>query len=232
MKRPEGRSKHPGELHAAALVFMLALSACDSSPPKTEQAQSAATPTMIMQAPTAEPPPALAQATATPVEELPRTVAGIELGSQLAAVKKILGTMNCHENPEGFRVCVPETPPAGAPPKFEVYFVHETVVSLAYERDIGPNVWDFLSGMMGRYGQPSLSGANQVDKQGRTHEIYGWKDARSIYSVRFVWKGEAADRQLTTTAITLWDRAAYQTWETEKKRAGGKAPTPAVGEPT
>ena len=61
--------------------------------------------------------------------------------------------------------------------------------------------------------------------------MYGWKDDRSLYSVRFVWQGETADtHQLTSTAIALWDRKVYQEWEAETKRA--KETPPAGGEPT
>jgi hypothetical protein len=107
------------------------------------------------------------------------------------------------------------------------------VVSLAYESDIGANVWDFLSGLIKRYGPPSLNGVNEKDGQGRTHEIYGWKDEHTLYSVRFIWVGEGSERKLSTTAITLWDRQAYKDWEAESKRQ--KTPTPAgptVGERT
>jgi len=166
------------------------------------------------------------------LEPLPRDIAGVSLGITFAEAGAKLGKLDCHDNPQGFRVCTPAAAPAGTPSKLEIYVVHDRVVSLAYERDIGPNVWDFLNGLLTRYGSPSLSGANERDKQGRTHEIYGWKDEKSIYSVRFIWLGDEGSRQLSTTAIALWDREVFQQWEDEQKHEQAKPPEPAPGETT
>lgn len=208
------------------LLLAAVLAACGQSQPPASEA----TPTA---AAAAVPIPA-APASPEVREPLPRTVAGLVLGASFAEVEKTLGALDCHENPQGFRVCVPKSPPANAPAKLEVYLVHDHAVSLAYESDVGDNVWDFLSGSIKRYGPPSLNGINEKDKQGRTHEIYGWKDDHTLYSVRFIWIGEGADRKLTTTAITLWDRQAYKDWEAETKPNQDTTPTapPAVGKPT
>jgi len=41
-----------------------------------------------------------------------------------------------------------------------------------------------------------------------------------LYSVRFVWAyEESGDRRLIDTAISLWDRSAYEKWEAEAERA-------------
>ncbi len=206
----------------AGLVIVVLLAACESSPPPEQAALSAAPAT-----PAEEPAPPPA---AVPHEPLPRVVAGLALGASLSDAQAKLGMLNCHDNPEGFRVCSPAKAPADTPAKLEVYFVHDRVVSLAYESDIGANVWNFLNDHVTRYGRPSLNGTNQTDKLGRTHEIYGWKDDHSIYSVRFVWQGEGAERRLATTAIALWDRDAFQAWEAEKKAP--LTPTPALAETT
>jgi hypothetical protein len=206
----------------ALAVLAVALAACGQSqspPPRS-------TPTVARAAPTS--PPASPEARAL----LPRDVAGVELGTSIAAAQSKLGALDCHDNPQGFRVCVPKTPPADAPNKLEVYLVHDTVVSLSYHSDIGTNVWDFLNGLMKRYGHPSVNGIHEKDKQGRVHEIYGWKDDRTLFSVRFIWSGEGADRKLTSTAITSWDRKSYNEWEAERKQSPEKTPNPDLGQPT
>jgi len=211
------------------LLLAAALAGCGQSHPGASEA----TPTAAAAAATI---PAAPTPAASPEvrESLPRTVAGLILDAPLADVEKTVGALDCHENPQGFRVCVPKSPPANSPAKLEIYLVHDRVVSLAYESDVGENVWDFLSGLIKRYGPPSLNGVNEKDIQRRTHEIYGWKDDRTLYSVRFIWIGEGADRKLTTTAITLWDRQAYKDWEAETRHKQETTPTipPALGEPT
>ncbi|MBI4516997.1 MAG: hypothetical protein HY699_14405 [Deltaproteobacteria bacterium] len=205
------------------MLLAALVAACEQSPPPAPT-------TAVAPAPAQSPPPAAAPAPPQPAPEaLPREVAGIVLGAGLAEVRTKLGALACRDNPQGFSVCTPKTPPAEAPNKLEVYLFHERVVSLAYDREVGANVWDFLNDLNTRYGPPSLNGQRETDKQGRTHEIYGWKDQQSIHSVRFVWQGEEATRQLSTTTITLWDRQGYHDWESE--RQAGKPPTPS-GKPT
>ncbi|MBI1817750.1 MAG: hypothetical protein HYR72_22460 [Deltaproteobacteria bacterium] len=211
----------------AGLIIAVFLAACESSPPPEQAALAPVAPAAPAQPSAQEPAP---PAAAVPQEPLPRVVAGLALGASLSDVQAKLGALDCHDNPEGFRVCSPAQAPADTPAKLEVYFVHDRVVSLAYESDVGANVWTFLNDHLARYGRPSLNGDNQTDKAGRTHEIYGWKDEHSIYSVRFVWQGEGAERRLTTTAIALWDRDAFQAWEAEKKAP--PVPTPAMAETT
>jgi hypothetical protein len=193
-----------------ALLAVL-LAACEQAPtPEVE--------------PPFDPPQALARATpsitaSVPLESLPRAIAGVSLGAPLPEVETRLGKLACHDNPQRFRVCTPTSGPPDTPRKLEVYFVHDQVASLAYEQEVGANVWDFLNGATARFGRPSVNGANERDRYGRVHEIYGWKDERSLYSIRFVWDTDSADRSLTSTAVTLWDRKAYQTWEAEQKAA-------------
>ncbi|HUI24878.1 MAG TPA: hypothetical protein VL403_02245 [Candidatus Kryptonia bacterium] len=212
---------------ARIVVVAAALAGCEQSPPSqpSPPAPHVAAAQPSRQAPIAAPSPAVA------LEPLPRDVGGVSLGITFAEAGGKLGKLECHDNPQGFRVCTPTAAPAGSPSKLEVYLVHDRVVSLAYERDIGPNVWDFLNGMIARYGSPSLNGANEHDKQGRTHEIYGWKDDKSIYSVRFIWQGEEGARQLSTTAIALWDREVFQQWEEERRREQRQPEPPPPAEP-
>jgi hypothetical protein len=48
------------------------------------------------------------------------------------------------------------------------------------------------------------------------HEIYGWKDDLSLYSVRFLWRDtDVASPELVGTVFALWDRKGYRQWEDE-----------------
>jgi hypothetical protein len=93
------------------------------------------------------------------------------------------------------------------------------VISLSYEGPAPSNAWDALNQLIDRYGRPALSGMRERDKTGRLHEIYGWKDEQSLYSVRFVWREtESQDRELVGTVVALWDRKGYQLWESETQQ--------------
>jgi hypothetical protein len=86
-------------------------------------------------------------------------------------------------------------------------------------------MWDALNALIDRFGRPSLSGLRERDKSGRLHEIYGWKDDNSLYSVRFMWREAAnAEPELLGTVIALWDRKGYQQWEAEAQQR--TRPTP------
>jgi len=211
----------------ALAAVLAALTACQQSPPS----QSAQSTTPAATAPVAQATAAVATAAAA-TEPLPRDVAGVTLGVTFDEAQQKIGKLDCHDNPQGFRVCDPTAAPVGSPSKFELYLVRDRVVSIAYERDIGPNVWDFLNELMTRYGTPSLNGTNERDKQGRTHQIYGWKDDKSIFSVRFIWLGDEGARELSSTAITLWDRPAFQQWQDQRQREQSQPPEPAHGEST
>lgn len=212
-------------VHIGLLAVTLVLPACEQSPPPSSAPAPEAAAAPENRAPAAQP-------ASAPREPLPREAGGLSLGITQEDAAAKLGKLDCHENPQGFRVCVPTAAPPGAPSKLEVYVVHDRIVSLSYESDIGPNVWDFLNGLITRYGAPSLNGTNERDKQGRTHEIYGWKDDQSIYSVRFIWQGDEGSRQLSSTAIALWDRKVFQQWEDEKKAERAQPPAAQSGEST
>ncbi len=211
--------------HVYLVVIVLALAACEQSQPQAPQAERAAeSAPVVPKHEDVQPAP-----TSAPTEPLPRAVGDVTLGASLADVQAKLGALDCHDNPEGFRVCSPKAAPPGTPRNLEVFLFHDHVVSLAHENDTGPDVWNYVRALMARFGTPSLNGARNQDNRGRTHEIYGWKDEQSLYSVRFIWDSDTADRRLTATTITLWDRKAYRQWEEQKKSA---QPAPAFGEPT
>jgi len=196
-------------------VLTAVLAGCERSEPvpqETVQEQHAA------------PAPAAA-ATLTPPEALPRSIAEVTLGMTLADAEGKLGHLQCHENKVGYRVCNREADLSAEVRHLELYVSHDQVISVSYESTAPPNVWDFLDRLMGRYGHPALSGMRERDTAGRLHEVYGWKDETSLYSVRLIWKDTpAGDRDLVGTAIALWDRKGYQQWEDEMKQR--PAPTP------
>ena len=168
---------------------------------------------------------AAATPTSTPHEALPRSVAGITLGMSATEAEGKLGKLICHANRAGYQVCNGTKQPSEEFHNLQLYLVHDRVVSVSYESPAPASMWDALNALIDRYGRPSLSGLRERDKTGRLHEIYGWKDDNSLYSVRFMWREAAnAEPELLGTVIALWDRKGYQQWEAEAKQRN--QPTP------
>ncbi len=141
-----------------------------------------------------------------------------------------LGTLTCHDNKAGYQVCNGTKEQIEDARHIELYVHHDHIISVSYEGPAPANAWDALNQLIDRYGRPTLSGMRERDKSGRLHEIYGWKDEQSLYSVRFVWHDtESQDRELVGTSIALWDRKGYQQWEAESQQRG--VPTAATSEP-
>jgi len=191
---------------------------CHSAEPPAQEAAPATV--------TAAPAPVVSAAVRHP-ETLPRSVAGVSLGMNVPAVESAVGHLTCHDNKAGYRVCTGDQEQVGDVRHLELYISHDQVISVSYEGPAPPNAWDALNKLIERYGSPSLSGVRERDKTGRLHEIYGWKDDQSLYSVRFMWRDtESESPELVGTVIALWDRKAYQQWEAEAQQR--KAPrTPA-----
>jgi len=160
-------------------------------------------------------------------EALPRTVGAVGLRMSRTAVEGALGPLTCHDSPDGFEVCRATDPNRGES-TLELFFVHGEVVSLAYEIPAPADVLSHLESLTKRHGKPSLSGLTERDRDGRLHETYGWKDDKSLYSIRFVWHEEPSKpRRLGGTVVTLWDREAYGAWERSRVRTP-PASTPKV----
>jgi hypothetical protein len=198
------------------LVLAVLCASCERSetpahqPPAAGQAAAPASPTVVHDA-------------------LPRSVAGVTLGMSLSEVEGKLGVLTCHDNPGGFRVCATGAEPIDDVSHLELYLHHDQVISLSYEGQRPTNVWDYLDRLKERYGRPALTGIRERDKTGRLHELYGWKDDTSLYSVRLIWHdAESGARDLAGLSISLWDRKAYQQWEAEVQQH--KAPTPPESE--
>ena len=142
-----------------------------------------------------------------------------------ADAEATLGKLVCHANRAGFQVCNVGHQADEQMRNLQVYFVHDGVVSVSYETAAPGNVWDTLNPLIERYGRPTLSGLRERDTNGRVHEIYGWKDESSLYSVRFMWRdAESGAPELVGTAIALWDRKGYQQWEAEAKQHSQATP--------
>jgi hypothetical protein len=173
-------------------------------------------------------PAAAAVPPAPPVkhEPLPRSVAGVTLGMDRDAVEATLGHLTCHPGKAGCEVCDPDRKEdGGAIRHLQVYLNHGQVISVSYDGPAPANALDALNQLIDRFGSPALSGVRERDQTGRLHEIYGWKDEQSLYSVRFMWHdGEAEGRELLGTATALWDRKGYQLWESETLPHGEPAP--------
>ncbi len=200
----------------AGAVLLLCCGACQNTEPASEQASA---PGASVESSGPMPSPTVHGAA------LPRAVAGITLGMSATDAESTVGKLACHENRAGFEVCNGSTPAAGDVHNLQLYVVHGRVVSVSYESAAPANVWDTLNALIDRYGRPSLSGLRERDTNGRVHEIYGWKDEESLYSVRFMWReAENADPELVGTATALWDRKGYQEWEAEMKQR--HQPTP------
>ncbi|MFQ5667746.1 MAG: hypothetical protein ACE5I7_15140 [Candidatus Binatia bacterium] len=173
----------------------------------------------------ASPPPVTVGPTAARHTALPRRVAGVSLGMSRSQAERTLGRLTCHENAAGFQVCNAATEPSRDLRHLALYLSHDHVISVSYEQAVLANAWDALNALIDRYGRPSLSGVRERDKRGRLHEIYGWKDDHSLYSLRFIWgETEAGGRKLVGTAIALWDRQGFHKWETEMRQSRRHAP--------
>ena len=178
-------------------------------------------------------PAAAAAPTTTQREALPRSVAGITLGMSATEAEGKLGKLICHANRAGYQVCSGTKQPSEEFHNLQLYLVHGQVVSVSYDSPAPASMWDTLNALIDRYGRPSLSGLRERDQSGRVHEIYGWKDDNSFYSVRFMWRtAENTEPELIGAVIALWDRNSYQQWEKEAKQRN--RPTPgekAAGSP-
>jgi hypothetical protein len=197
-----------------ALSLALQAAAChDAEPPPAPTPTAAA---VAAAAPTAAP---------TAVREaLPRAVGAVTLRMARAQVEQHVGALACRNHPDGFEVCTVKDS-ARAAPELEVFFHHREVISLAYTTPAAEEVWTQLEALTKRYGTPSLKGLTERDRSGRLHEIYGWRDPQSLYSVRFIWQDDPAQpRRLLATGVTLWDREAYAAWEAERARASAATP--------
>ncbi len=195
---------------AAVLAVLLACCACDRGEEGSEQS-------------VAEHPPAPQPAAPTPIprQALPRSVAGITLGMSRAAAEAEVGHLTCHPGKASCEVCDPDTEQAGEIHHLQLYLHHDQVISVSYEEPPPANALDALDQLIERYGSPSLSGIRERDQTGRLHEIYGWKDEQSLYSVRFMWRDAPPEgRELLGTATALWDRKGYQLWESETQPHG------------
>jgi hypothetical protein len=181
-------------------------------------------------APPTSPPAAAPTAVPSPAafEPLPRAAAGVGLGMRRAEVQAQLGNLTCHDNPAGFQVCNGSPAGGAAARNLEVYFHRGRVLSLAYDEAVPSDAWTLLDALVRRHGTPTLSGLTERDQQGRLHEIYGWRDAQTLCSLRFVWEEQGPNpRRLTATTVTVWDRKAYEAWEREQPRReapGGATP--------
>jgi hypothetical protein len=141
-----------------------------------------------------------------------------------------LGHLSCHDNQAGYRVCKGEKEAATDVRNLELYVAHDRVISVSYESSASSSAFEALNHLIDRYGRPSLSGVRERDTTGRLHEIYGWKDDDSLYSVRFMWRDTEADQpELIGIVTALWDRKGYQQWEAETHHHS--APPTAGGEP-
>jgi hypothetical protein len=163
--------------------------------------------------------------TAAQREALPRSVGDITLGMSASDAEAKLGKLVCHTHRAGFQVCSGTNQPSKDIRNLQLYMVHDYVVSVSYESASAANMWETLNGLIERYGHPSLSGRRERDKTGRLHEIYGWKDDNSLYSIRFMWREAANTKpELLGAVIALWDRKGYQQWEAEAKQRKQSVP--------
>lgn len=196
-----------------ALIFLLCWG-CHKGEPVPED--STADERLV---PEASAPAAPAPETAVRREALPRAVVGVTLGMRRTEAEAKVGQLACHENKAGFQVCTGAKPPAPGVSDLELYVVDDRVISVTYEERAPTSMGDALNKLIDRYGRPTLSGVRERDTTGRLHEIYGWKDEQSLYSVRFVWRDtEAGTPELVRTVTALWDRQGYQQWEAEARR--------------
>ncbi len=215
------RARGVQRAHVLRVSFVAALLCCGCDRADRPDTQTASEP--------AAPPPAITPAAPVAHEALPRSVGSITLGMARAAAESTLGHLSCHTAKSGCDVCKPDAEQGGEVRHLELYIHHDHVISVSYEGPAPANAWDALNQLIDRYGSPSLSGMRERDQSGRLHEIYGWKDTQSLYSVRFMWReAEAEGRELVGTVTALWDRKGYQQWEAEAQPRG----QPPAGEGT
>ncbi len=169
-------------------------------------------------APSTSAPSAQAAPTAPTREPLQKALGALALGMTADDAEAKVGPLTCRDSKELYRICSPGSAVAADVNEVEVYLFHDRVIAITYERPDVRSAWEFLDRCIERHGRPSLSGFNERDRSGRLHEVYGWKDDTSLYSVRFVWlDAPTGARELVTTVIALWDRKAYQEWEAERQ---------------
>lgn len=206
-----------------ALLGLLLLAACHGSEP------TAVPPTRLPAAATVVPSAAASPAVTpnTPSEALPRGLSNVTLGMSRQAVEEQLGALTCHRNPGGFDVCTGSRPAVPDVAGLEVYLYRDRVLSLTGQAPASAAPLDQIDGFMRRFGKPSLNGLTETDRLGRLHEIYGWKDEHSIYSVRFVWEETPREpRRLAATMVTVWDRPAYDEWAQDPAHRDRSTPSP------
>jgi hypothetical protein len=215
------RASRVRAIFALLCAWLLLCSGCHSSEPPPSEEHAAAAP------PASDTPEAWVAETPANHEALPRTVVGVSLGMSRADAEAALGPLTCHENKAGFQVCSSNKEPTDDVSHLELYLHRERVISVSYESPPPKNAWDALNHLIDIYGHPSLSGLRERDKSGRLHEIYGWKDDQSLYSLRFVWKESVGgNSELVGAATALWDRKGYQQWEAELKPDSEPKATP------
>ena len=201
---------------AVCALLLMGCWGCHSSEPPSQQPAPADR--VAAASPAATP-------TSTQRQALPRSVGDITLGMSAIDAEGKLGKLVCHTHRAGYQVCSGTNPPSKDLRNLQLYIVHDYVVSVSYEGATAANVRETVNGLIERYGHPSLSGLRERDKTGRLHEIYGWKDDNSLYSVRFMWReAENAEPELIGTVIALWDRKGYQQWEAEAKQRNRATP--------
>ncbi len=204
----------PARLVLAALV-LLASPGCSGDEPNVPQAASdgqAGTPLAAVRH-----------------ESLPRAIVGVSLGMSLADAEARLGKLSCHDAASGCRVCTGAREQIDEVAHLQLYIHHDRVISLSYDGVTPSSARTWLDSLIERYGHPSLSGVRERDTSGRLHEVYGWKDEQSLYSVRLIWQdNEPGIPALVGTAIAMWDRKGYQQWEADTHR--GNLPTPPAGD--
>ena len=141
---------------------------------------------------------------------LPQQVGGIALAAERAAVEARLGPLRCRSSRAGFLVCTVENADKKPAPQLELFVYEDHIVSMSYAEKRPDNAWQLLDSMIQKYGPPALTGLRERDQQGRTHEVFGWKDEKTIYSLRFV---SDESSRLSAAISTLWDRDKYRHWE-------------------
>jgi hypothetical protein len=201
--------------------LLLLCVSCQHGEPAAQPGRSASQSLPVPAAAATEVPFAAAAATEVPRESLPRAVAGITLEMSTADAEAKLGALTCHANQGGFQVCSGAREVSDDVRRLELYVYHDRVISVSYEGLAPGNATEALNGLIERYGSPSLSGMRERDQSGRLHEIYGWKDDKSLYSIRFMWRnGDAGGSDLIAMITALWDRKGYEQWEAEMKPRG------------
>jgi len=197
---------------ACAVALALLCWACRREEPASPAASSS------QMAPGTPAPAAPLAPTAPGHEPLQTALGALTLGMTTANAEAKVGPLRCRQSKELYRICSPGSAVAADASQVELYLFHDHVIAITFERPDVRSAWEFLDRCIERYGRPTLSGVNERDRSARLHEIYGWKDETTLYSVRFVWvDAPTGARELVTTVIALWDREAYQEWEAERQ---------------